>query len=39
MEQLVKLHKATPNNWEYTVFLFANSTMALIGKNKEKCDM
>ena len=39
MEQLGKRHKTIPITWEYNVFTLASFTVALVGKNIEKCDM
>ena len=39
MEQLLKLHKIIPITWEFPVFPLANSTVSLVGKNIEKCDI
>ena len=39
MVQLVKQNKIIPIPWECTVFLLANFTLALVGKNKKGFDI
>ena len=39
MRSLVKLHKIIPIPWAYPMFPLDNFTVALVGTNKENCDM